>query len=130
MYIFMLILFNSCCFFCCILTGVHFEKIPEEKTVYSGDKVDLSIYIFSQEPVTFTCQWNFSREVGDPVFEVSQGIAADDPDYEGSQTSTLIINKCLPKHQGYYVCVVNSNPVISCGIHLTLNHGMLSRIVY
>ena len=113
-------------FFCCILTGVHFEVIPEEKTVYSGDKVDLSIDLFCQGPVSFTCQWYFEEYNGQPI-------AADDPGYDGSQTTTLTINECQSKHGGKYKCIVTSdadNTHVSCETCLTLNRGMLSRIVY
>ena len=100
---------------------MYFEKFLKEKTVYSGDKVDISIDLFCQGPVTFTCQW-YCRH---------QPIAPDDPGYDGSQSTTLIINECQSKHAGYYKCVVTSdadNTPLSCGAWLTV--GMLSRIVY
>ena len=106
---------------------MYFEKIPEEKTVYSGDKVDLSIGIFCQEPVTFTCQWYFGEY--DRLQQQQQPIAPDDPDYDGSQTTTLIINECQSKHRGYYRCVVTSdadNTPVSCETLVRVFHGMLS----
>ena len=114
---------------------MYFEKIPEEKIAYSGDKVDLSIDLFCQEPVTFTCQWYFTRYMYDTlhVQEQQQPIAPDDPGYDGSQTTTLIINECQSKHNGYYKRIVTSddgNTRVSCETRLTVHHGMLSRIVY
>ena len=117
---------HSYFFSCCILTGVYFEKISKEKTVYSGDKVDLSIDLFCQGPVTFTCQWYFNGLLQ------PQPIAPDDPDYDGSQTTTLIINECQSKHRGYYRCVVTSdanNAPASCETWLTVHRGMLSTII-
>ena len=108
---------------------MYFEKFPEKKTVYSGDKVDLSIGIFCQGPVTFTYQWYFREN----VLEQPQPIAPDDPDYDGSQNTTLIINECQFKHNGNYRCVVTSdagNTPLSCGTWLIVHRGMLSRIVY
>ena len=105
---------------------MYFEKFLKEKTVYSGDKVDLSIDLFCQGPVTFTCQWYFGEYLGQPI-------APDDPGYDGSQTTTLIINECQSKHDGKYKCVVTSdagNTPVSCETRLTVNRGMLSRIVY
>ena len=118
-------------FICCILTGVYFEKFLKAKTVYSGDEVDLSIDLFCQEPVTFTCQWYFRKRGLQQ--RKQQPIAPDDPGYDGSQTTTLIIKVCRCEHNGYYSCVVTSdadNAHVSCETHLTVNHGMLSRIVY
>ena len=123
-------------FSCCILTGVYFEKLLKETTVYCGDKVDLSIDLFCQEPVTFTCQWYFRDNRYDGLLRPQpqqQPIAPNDPDYDGSRTTTLIINECQSKHNGNYKCVVTSdadNTPVSCGTWLTVNHGMLSRIVY
>ena len=120
-------------FSCCILTGVYFEKFPEEKTVYSGDKLDISIDLFCQGPVTFTCQWYFERNKYNVTVLQPRPIAPDDPDYDGSQTITLIINECQSKHDGKYKCVVTSdagNTPVSCETWLTVNHGMLSRIVF
>ena len=105
---------------------MYFAKLPEQKTVYSGDKVDLSIGIFCQEPVSFTCQWYFGEYHGVPI-------APDDLGYDGSQTTTLIINECQSKHDGNYKCVVTSdadNTPVSCETYLTVHRGMLSRIVY
>ena len=126
--IFMLNLHNSV-FSCCILTGVHFEKFLKEKIVYSGDKVDLSIGIFCQGPVTFTCQWYFLGNRYDGLLQ--QPIAPDDPGCDGSQATTLIINECQSKHDGYYKCVVTSdagNTRVSCQTYLTVHLGMLSSI--
>ena len=111
---------------CCILTGVYFEKIPERKTVYFGDKVDLSIDLFCQGPVSFTCQWYFEEYNQVPI-------ALDDPGYDGSQTTTLIINECQSKHWGNYKCAVTNdadNLRVSCETLLIVHRGMLSRIVH
>ena len=100
---------------------MYFEKIPDRKAVYPGDKVDLSIDLFCQEPVTFACQWYFEH----------QPIAPNDPGYDGSQTTTLIINECQSKHGGYYKCVVDAyNTRVYCDTRLTVDRGMLYRIVY
>ena len=132
--IFMLNLRDSV-FTCCILTGVYFGKFLKSKTVYCGDKVDLSIDLFCQGPDTFTCQWYFERSnyFGLLLGQQPHPIAADDPGYDGSQTTTLIINKCQYKHDGNYTCIVTSdadNTPVSCETHLTVHRGMLSRIVY
>ena len=116
-------------FTCCILTGVYVEKFLKEKTVYSGDKVDLSIDLFCQGPVSFTCQWYFGGY--GLLQQQQQAIAPDAPRYDGSQTTTLIIKKCQYKHKGNYECVVTSdadNTPVSCETHLTVHRGMLSRI--
>ena len=101
---------------------MYFEKFPEfVKTVYSGDKVDLSIDLFCKEPVTFTCRWYWQYHP----------IARDDPDYDGSQTTTLIINEFQSKHGGYYTCIVTSdtdNTPVSCETWLTVYPGMLCSI--
>ena len=108
-------------FSCCILTGVYFEKFPKlAKTVYSGDKVVFSIDLFCKEPVTFTCQWYWRR----------RPIAPDDPGYDGSQTTALIIKEFQSKHNGYYKlkCVVTSDAditPISYEACLTVYPGML-----
>ena len=133
-------------FSCCILKGVYFEKFLKAKTVYSGEEVDLSIDVFCQGPVTFTCQWCFRRDnrlrLGQlPIAPDDIGvylrsrvpIAPDDPGYDGSQTTTLIINECQSKHNGDYTCIVTSaadNTPVYCETLLTVDHGMLSRIVY
>ena len=113
-------------FICCILTGVYFEKFLEEKTVYSGDKVELSVDLFCQGPVTFTCQWYSGGYDGVPI-------APDDPGYDGSETTTLTINECQYKNKYNYKCVVTSdadNTPVSCVTRLSVHCGMLSRIVY
>ena len=111
------------------------EKIPEEKGVYmySGDKVELSIDVFCQGPFTFTCQWRFGAyktlHQQTPVGTQPILPTCNDPEYCGSQTTTLIINECQSKHDGCYQCVVSSdadNTPVSCETYLHVNRGMLS----
>lgn len=90
----------------------------DDKFVCPGETVNLSVGVFSQTP--FSCQWHLDKKP----------IPADHPDYEGSETSTLIIKAFQSKHMGTYKCVFTSeayDSTTSCSIVLAL--GMLILLI-
>ena len=70
-------------------------KQPKDVRSKPGMRVEFS---FETSPAAQAYKWYFQSKL----------ISSKETDYEGATTSTIIIQKCLPKHKGTYRCIVTN----------------------
>ena len=90
---------------------------PKDILCEPGEKLE---FMFETSPKANSYQWYFNES------EISD----EDQDYEGSTTEQLVLSKCLPKHKGFFKCVVTNDTGRSLASETaTLMIGKLGTIV-
>ena len=72
--------------------SLKFVTNPVDTTTSQGLKAKFSV---TTTPIANSYKWFFQ----------DGPISAENADYKGALTDTLVITKCLPKHKGAYKCV-------------------------
>ena len=89
---------HTLCTHTCTLLLIALRIVSQPKDVLSepGEKLE---FTFETSPKANSYKWYFNES------EISD----EDQDYEGSTTEQLVLSKCLPKHKGFFKCVVTND---------------------
>ena len=96
--------------------GLRILTQPKNVVCQPGDKLGFSV---ETSKAAKACQWYLNGKV----------INNEDKDYDGSTAEVLSINRCLPKHKGFYQCIVMTELETSLTTEIaTLEIGMCTEV--